>query len=94
MSERFSWENLRPWPAYAVAASVPISLAATNIFKAVLLVFALSLLIGAVAGRRRLEPLQAPRTLLVIALMLGALALISVLVATRSAVPEPLEDQS
>ncbi|ROZ68611.1 O-antigen ligase [Ramlibacter sp. WS9] len=75
MSERFSWESLRPWPAYAVAASVPISLAATNVFKAVLLVFALSLLLGAVAGRRRLEPLQGRRTLVVIALMLGALAM-------------------
>jgi O-antigen ligase len=75
VSERFSWKSLRPWPAYAVAASVPISLAATNVFKAVLLVFALSLLLGALAGRRPIEPLQPRRTLWVIAAMLGALAL-------------------
>ena len=90
MSERFSWESLRPWPVYAVAASVPISLAATNIFKAVLFVFALVVLLLAVARRNRPPQLRALRTPMAIALMLAALALS--LAYTSATLPQAAHD--
>ena len=90
MSERFSWESLRPWPAYAVAASVPISLAATNIFKAVLFVFALVVLLLAMARRDRPAQLRTLRTPMAIALMLAGLILS--LAYTSATLPQAAHD--
>lgn len=75
MSERKSWESLRPWPVYMMAAVVPISLAATSVSKLLVFMFALVALAAAIARDRRFPELSRLRTPTVILLMLAALAL-------------------
>lgn len=75
MSERKSWESIRPWPVYAIAAALPISLAASNIVKLAILVFALIVLARAAMQRERLPHFRALLTPVVIALMLVTLVL-------------------
>jgi O-antigen ligase len=75
VSEKNKWESLRPWPVYAMAASIPFSLAATNLFKFFMFIFGLVVLSLAVARRKPLPQLAQLRTPAVILLMLGALAL-------------------
>jgi O-antigen ligase len=69
-----SWESLRPWPVYAMAVSVPISLAATSISKLIMIVFGLVVLGMAVARGKALPQLTQVRTPAVVLLMLAALA--------------------
>jgi len=75
VSEKNIWERLRPWPVYAMAASIPFSLAATNLFKFFMFTFGLVVLGLAIARRKPLPQLAQLRTPVVIVLMLGALAL-------------------
>jgi O-antigen ligase len=75
VSEKNKWETLRPWPVYAMAASIPFSLAATNLFKFFMFIFGLIVLSLAVARRKPLPQLAQLRTPSVILLMLAALAL-------------------
>jgi len=58
-----------------MAASIPFSLAATNLFKFFMFIFGLVVLGLAIARRKPLPPLAQLRTPVVIVLMLGALAL-------------------
>ena len=74
VTEKGSWESVRPWPVYFVAAAIPISLAAVNIAKAFIFVFALVALLAGLMRRRRLPWLSQLRTPLVVAVMLGLLA--------------------
>lgn len=46
-----SWEKLRPWPVYLLAAAIPVSLAATNIAKLLALLACVVILAGAVLRR-------------------------------------------
>ena len=75
MSEKSKWENLRPWPVYAMAASIPFSLAAANLSKFFMFIFGLAVLGLAIARRNPLPQLAQLRTPAVILLMLAALAL-------------------
>lgn len=75
MSERNIWESLRPWPVYVMAAAVPVSLAATNIAKVAMFLFALAVALAAMARGRRLAPLLSLRTPAVVMLLVVALAL-------------------
>src|SRR6185369_17266742 len=75
VSEKSKWESLRPWPVYAMAATIPFSLTATNLFKFFLFMFGLIVLGLAVARREPLPQLAQLRTPAVVLLMLGALAL-------------------
>jgi len=59
---------------YFVAAAIPISLAAVNIAKVFIFVFALVALVVGLAHRRRLPWLSKLRTPLAVAIMLGFLA--------------------
>jgi len=70
-----SWETLRPWPVYMLAASIPLSLAATNIAKLLALLASVAVLAGAIRRRRPEPALARLRSVPVIVLMLGALAL-------------------
>jgi O-antigen ligase len=74
VTEKGSWESVRPWPVYFVAAAIPISLAAVNFAKAFIFVFALAALVAGLVHKRRLPWLSQLRTPLVIAIMLGVLA--------------------
>lgn len=75
MSERIRWESLRPWPAYLVAAMLPFSLAATNLFKLPMVLFALVALGIAFAKRERLQQFSGLRTPTMVAAMLAAVTL-------------------
>lgn len=75
MPERLSWESLRPWPVYMMAAVVPISLAATSVAKLLVFLFALASLAAAAARGHRLPELSRLRTPAAILVMLAALAL-------------------
>ena len=75
MSKRIRWESIRPWPVYLTAAMLPFSLAATNLSKALLFLFAAATLgLGLLRGQRPpgFSKLLTP---LVVGLMLGALVL-------------------
>ena len=75
MSKRISWESVRPWPVYLIAAMLPFSLAATNLAKALMLVFALVTLGQAALRHEKLQAFARLRTPIVIAAMLLLLAL-------------------
>jgi len=75
VSERKIWESLRPWPVYVMAAAVPVSLAATNIAKVVMFLFALAVALAALAQGRRLPLLASLRTPAVVLLLISLLAL-------------------
>lgn len=69
-----SWESLRPWPVYLTAAMLPFSLAATNLFKLLMVLFTLIALGVDLARHERLPVLRQLRTPAVAVLMLAALA--------------------
>jgi O-antigen ligase len=69
-----SWESLRPWPVYLTAAMIPFSLAATNLFKLLMVLFTLIALGVDLARHERLPMLRRLRTPAVALLMLAALA--------------------
>ncbi|GAC1604243.1 MAG: hypothetical protein NVS3B2_09610 [Ramlibacter sp.] len=69
-----SWESLRPWPVYLTAAMIPFSLAATNLFKLLMVLFTLVALGVDLARNERLPILRQLRTPAVALLMLAALA--------------------
>ena len=75
VSNRISWESVRPWPVYLTAAMLPFSLAATNIAKVFMLVFAVVALGQAAVRRESLPVFLRLRTPLVIGVMLALLAL-------------------
>ena len=85
MSSR-AWEQLRPWPVYVMAAAVPVSIALTNVAKAVALLFALFAVAHAMAHRSLPQALRALRTPQVVLVML-VLAALSLLYTSA-----PLED--
>jgi O-antigen ligase len=87
-----SWDSVRPWPVYAMAAAVPISLAATSITKVIMFLSGLAVLGMAVARRRPLPQLAQLRTPAVALLMLAALALS--LTYTSAPLAEALHDLS
>lgn len=72
MSTPLRQRSLLRWPVYALAASVPVSVAAISISKLLLVVAAVAT--GARQGQR-LNTVTPRRSAMVIALMLGALAL-------------------
>ncbi|MGE0332755.1 MAG: O-antigen ligase family protein [Ramlibacter sp.] len=75
MAQLGSWETLRPWPVYMLAAFIPLSLAATNVAKLLALLACAVVLCGAI---RRRQPDPALKRLLSVPaalLMLAALAL-------------------
>ena len=57
-----SWESLRPWPVYLTAAMIPFSLAATNLFKLLMVLFTLIALGVDLARHERLPVLRQLRT--------------------------------
>jgi O-antigen ligase len=69
-----SWESLRPWPVYLTAAMIPFSLAATNLFKLLMVLFTLVALGVDLARHQRLTVLRQLRTPAVVLLMLATLA--------------------
>ena len=75
MSKRISWEKLRPWPVYLTAAMLPFSLAATNLSKALLFLFAAATLGLGLLQRERPPGFSNLRTPAVVGLMLAALTL-------------------
>ena len=75
MSKRISWENIRPWPVYLTAAMLPFSLAATNLSKLLMVLFALVALAIAALRRERLAVFFRLRTPVVIGAMLVLLTL-------------------
>jgi O-antigen ligase len=87
-----SWDSFRPWPVYAMAAAVPISLAATSITKVIMFFSGLAVLGMAVARQRPLPQLAPLRTPAVALLMLAALALS--LTYTSAPLSEALHDLS
>ena len=70
-----SWETLRPWPVYMLAASIPLSLAATNIAKLLALLASMVVLAGAIRRRQPDAVLARLWSVPALLLMLGALAL-------------------
>ena len=90
MSERIRWESLRPWPAYLVAAMLPFSLAATNLFKLLMVLFALVALGIAFSKREPLPQFSGLRTPLMVAAMLAAVAL--TLLYTSAPIGDALHD--
>jgi O-antigen ligase len=90
VSKRISWESLRPWPVYLTAAMLPFSLAATNVSKLLMVLFAL---VALGLARARRQPLPAFANLLtpvLVALMLLALTLS--LAYTAAPLDEALHD--
>jgi O-antigen ligase len=75
VTERRSWEDVRAWPVYLLAAAVPISVLLVNLGKALVFVFALVVLIAGLLRGRRVPWRSQLRLPYVIAAMLGALAL-------------------
>ena len=92
MSVIKSWETMRPWPVYALAAVVPISLAAASIIKVIMFFSGLAVLGMAVARRRPMPQLAPLRTPAVALVMLAALALS--LAYTSAPLAEALHDLS
>jgi O-antigen ligase len=74
VTQRRSWETVRAWPVYLLAAAVPISLLLVNLAKAFVFVFALVVLVAGLLRGRRLPWRSQLRTPWVIMAMLGALA--------------------
>lgn len=70
-----SWETLRPWPVYMLAAFIPVSLAATNIAKLLALLASVAVLMGAIRRGRPDAMLARLTSVPVILLMLAAMAL-------------------
>lgn len=70
-----SWETLRPWPVYMLAASIPLSLAATNVAKLLALLACTVVLAGAIRRGRPDAALARLHNVPAILLMLAALAL-------------------
>ena len=75
MSKRISWESFRPWPVYLTAAMLPFSLAATNLSKLLMVLFALVTLSMQFARREPLPGFSKLRTPMLVGLMLAALSL-------------------
>jgi O-antigen ligase len=75
VTERGSWESVRTWPVYLLAAAIPISLLLVNVAKAFVFVFALVVLVAGLLGGRRLPWRSQLRTPFVVIAMLVALAL-------------------
>lgn len=75
MTEQQNGDKLWPWPVYAMAGSVPVSVAATSVSKLLVLLFGLAALAGAIARQTPLPVLARLRSPQVILLMLAALAL-------------------
>jgi O-antigen ligase len=74
VTERRSWEGVRAWPVYLLAAAVPISLPLVNLAKAFVFAFALVVLVrGMMRGHRQAwrGQLRTPRAVLA---LLGVLA--------------------
>ena len=90
MSGRIGWESLRPWPAYLAAAMLPFSLAATNLFKLLMVLFALVTLGIAVSRRTALPEFSRLRTPLLVAFMLAAMTVS--LLYTSAPMDEALHD--
>ena len=90
MSKTISWESLRPWPVYLTAAMLPFSLAATNLFKLLMVVFALVTLSMHFMRREPLPGFSKLRTPMLVGLMLAALALS--LLYTSAPLREALHD--
>lgn len=90
MSDQKNWEKLRPWPVYLMAASVPISLAATSIFKVMMfVVVGLILCVGMLRGRREPQLLRFGTPLVVLAMVA---ALVLSLAYTPASLPAALVD--
>lgn len=70
-----SWETLRPWPVYMLAAFIPVSLAATNLAKLLTFLTCLAVLATAVARQRTDIALARLWTAPLVLVMLGAMAL-------------------
>lgn len=90
MSGTIRWESLRPWPAYLAAAMLPFSLAATNLFKLLMVLFALVTLGIAVSSRTPLPQFSRLRTPVMVAVMLAAMTLS--LLYTSAPMDEALHD--
>lgn len=90
MSKTIRWESIRPWPVYLTAAMLPFSLAATNLSKLLMIVFALVSLAIAVVRRERLPAFSRLLTPPVIGVMLLVLALS--LAYTSAPLKEALHD--
>ena len=73
MWDQKRWDRLRPWPVYFMAASLPISLAATSIFKVIMFVVAAVVMCIDMAHGRRQSPLRRFGTPAVVLAMLVAL---------------------
>jgi O-antigen ligase len=74
VTERRSWDGVRVWPVYLLAAAVPVSLLLVNVAKAFAFVFALCVLLAALLRGRRLPWRSQLLTPFVIVAMLGVLA--------------------
>jgi O-antigen ligase len=70
-----SWEKVRPWPVYLTAAMIPFSLAATNLSKLFMVLFAVATLSMGALRRERLAQLRRLRTPAMVGVMLAVLAL-------------------
>jgi O-antigen ligase len=90
VSARIRWESLRPWPAYLAATMLPLSLAATNLFKVLMVLFALAALGIAFTTRTPIPGFSRLRTPIVVALMLAAMTLS--LLYTSAPMHEALHD--
>lgn len=75
MSRFCGLRAVRPWPVYLLAASVPLSMAATSIAKVTILLTALVLLLASPAVRMRASALDGLKLVPVVLLMLACLAL-------------------
>ena len=75
MSRFCGLRAVRPWPVYLLAASVPLSMAATSIAKVTILLTAMVLLLASPAVRMRASALDGLKLVPVVLLMLGGLAL-------------------
>ncbi len=70
-----SWETFRPWPVYMLAASIPLSLAATNIAKLLALLASVVVLAGAIRRHQPDAALARLWSVPAVLVMLGALIL-------------------
>ncbi len=90
VAEYRSWEKLRPWPVYLLAACIPVSLAATNVAKLLAFLMCLVVTANAVLRHSPLPQLGRLWSAPVILAMLAALALS--LAWTTAPTPEALGD--
>lgn len=90
VSKTISWESIRPWPVYLTGAMLPFSLAATNISKLLVILFALASLALAALRRERLPAFKQLLAPLTIGVMLAVLALS--LAYTSAPLPDALSD--